>query len=193
MGPIEAGRACRRLIVVFGVSAALAAPALLAGNAPALAYEGCEGETSASASVTAADAGVSFAVTVDVRDCTGSGVEGAQVVFATESAPRATCQASFNPGQAGTDANGLASTQATLPAGCPCQYVLGAKVPTSSGGFTVSAAVRENGCLPFTSTAAAQTATPPPGGRPWPLSGALMGIVALLVLVATGVAIQRRV
>ena len=179
-------------MVVFGVSAALVAPALVAGNAPALAYEGCESETSASASVTAADATVAFRVTVDVRDCTGGGVEGAQVVFGTQNAPQATCQASFNPGQAPTDTNGSASTQATLPAGCPCQYVLGAKVPTSSGSFTVTAPVRENGCLPFTSAAAAQAATPAPGGGPWPRAGALMGMVALLVLVATGVAIRRR-
>ncbi|HXA42005.1 MAG TPA: hypothetical protein VNV65_03720 [Candidatus Solibacter sp.] len=183
----------RRLIVVFGVSAALAAQALIAGSAPALAYEGCEGETSASASVTAADATVSFNVTVDVRDCTGSGVEGAQVVFGTQSAPQATCQASFNPGQAPTDTNGVASTQASLPAGCPCQYVLGAKVPTSSGGFTVSTTVRENGCLPFTSAAAAQTPPPPLGGVPGPLAGAVLGTVALMVLVAAGVATRRRV
>ncbi len=191
MGPV-ARRAYRRLIIVFGVSAALAAPALIVGSAPALAYEGCEGETNASASVSAANAGVAFAVNVDVRDCTGGGVEGAQVVFGTQTGPNG-CQAAFNPGQAPTDSSGLATSHAVLPAGCPCQYVLGAKVPTSGGGFMVTTTVRENGCLPFTSAAAAQTATPARGGVPGPLAGAVLGTVALMALVAAGVATRRRV
>ncbi len=191
MGQI-ARRAYRRLIIVFGVSAALAAPALIVGSAPALAYDGCEGETSASASVTVANAGVAFAVNVEVRDCTGAGVQGAQVVFGTQTGPNG-CQAVFNPGQAPTDSNGAATSQAVLPAGCPCQYVLGAKVPTSAGGFTVTTTVREHGCLPFTSAAAAQTAPTPLGGVPGPLAGAVLGTVALMALVAAGVATRRRV
>ena len=178
--------------MILGASVALAAPAALAAPLPALAYEGCESESSITASVAEAVAGVSFRLDAEVRDCTGFGVEGASVVFGTQSAPTATCQASFNPGQAATDSAGLATSQATLPPGCPCVFVLGAHVPTSSGGFTLSTPVREAGCLPFTAAAAAQVPAAASTGVPRAAFSAAVGLVVLLIAGAGAVAIRRR-
>lgn len=187
MGPSSVGGTYKRLIAVFGLSAVMALPAAMLGNTPAMAYQGCQSESTISASSPVVNGGVSITVTVDVRDCNGNGVEGVQVVFGTQSGP---CQVGFSPAQATTDANGVATTQATLPTGCPCQYVLSAKV--ASGNLTLTTTVRENGCLPFTSAAAAHNVTPS-GLAPWAPYSVLLGLAALLILAATGVAIQRRI
>jgi hypothetical protein len=176
------------LLTLFGLSAALALPAAITGASPALAYEGCQDESDMTSSSAVVNGGDSFTVTATIRDCNGNGVEGEHVVFGTESGPRG-CHASFDPREVVTDANGVASTQATLPSKCPCQYTLSADDNRSHIHLTTT--VRESGCLPFTIAAASHAAPPP--SAPWTPYGALLGLAALLILAATGVAIRRRI
>jgi hypothetical protein len=191
MGPSSVGGTYKRIAAVVGLSAAMAVPAALAAGAPALAYNGCQGGGSSTITVSSpvVNGGASITVTVTILNCDGSAAQGAGVVFGTQTGPRSGCQAGFNPSQATTNSNGVATTQAVLPAGCPCQYVLSASVPSLNQTLTTT--VRENGCLPFTSTAAIQGATPT-APQPWTSYGVLIGVAALLILAATGVAIRRR-
>jgi hypothetical protein len=188
MGPSSVGGTYRRLITLFGVSAALVIPAALASTAPALAYNGCQGGGASTITVSTpvVNGGGAITVTVTILNCDGSAAQGVQVVFGTQSGP---CQASFSPASATTNANGVATTQAVLPTGCPCQYVLSASV--ASLNVTLTTTVRENGCLPFTSTAAVHNVAPA-GTPPWTPYAVLIGLAALLALAATGVAIRRR-
>ncbi len=189
MGPGGVGGVTKRLLALFGLSAALAVPASMAGTSPVLAYEGCQGESSVSSSTQVVAGGTAFTVTATIRDCEGGGVEGEHVVFGTETGPRG-CHAKFDPREVVTDANGVASTQATLPPDCPCQYTLSAD--DSRSHIHLAVTVRENGCLPFT-TAAASKDLGPSGQAPGAPLGVLLGLAALLMLAATGMAIRRRI
>jgi hypothetical protein len=133
--------------------------------------------------------GTAFTLTADIRDCEGNGVRGEHVVFGTESGPRG-CRASFDPREVVTDASGVATTQATLPPNCPCQYTLSADV--ASANIHLTTTVRERGCLPFTIAAASKDLVPS-GQAPWTPFGLLLGLAALLILAATGLAIRRRI
>ena len=158
--------------------------ALMVGSvatAPAaLAYQGCNSTSSASASADSANGGGSVDFTVTLKDCNGGAIAGAQVTFSQQAGP-AGCTVTFTPSTAVTDANGQATTTATLPAGCPCQYTLAG----SGAGVTVTTTVRENGCLPFTGAARAAARTVPPV-----LSlGAL--VVGLLLVAASAYGLAR--
>jgi hypothetical protein len=190
MGPSGVGGVTRRLLTLFGLSAALALPAAMMGAPPALAYEGCQDESGMTSSSTVVNGGDSFTVTATIRDCNGSGVEGEHVVFGTDSGPRG-CHASFDPREVITDANGVATTQVTLPSKCPCQYTLSADDNRSHIHLTTT--VRENGCLPFTTAAAASKDVTLPGQASGTPEGLLLGLAVLLIVAATGMAIRRRI
>jgi hypothetical protein len=175
------------------LSAVLSGFALLAGmlisgavmTAPAaLAYQGCNTTSSANASPSSADAGQPIDFTVTIRDCNGNGLVGANVTFGQQSGP-AGCTATFTPSTAKTDANGVAQTTVSLPAGCPCQYVLSA----SGGGVTVTTTVRENGCLPF--TAGQPSAAVVPGGIP-PMAALLAAAGAVLLGLSAAYLVRTR-
>jgi hypothetical protein len=190
MGPSGIGGVTKRLLALFGLTAALALPASLTGTAPALAYEGCQGDSDLSSQQHQDVAGgTAFTLTAHIRDCEGNGVKGEHVVFGTESGPRG-CHASFDPREVVTDASGIATTQATLPPKCPCQYTLSADV--ASANIHLTTTVRESGCLPFTIAATSKDLVPS-GQTPRTPFGVLLGLAALLILAATGLAIRRRI
>jgi hypothetical protein len=155
-------------------TAAVTAPA-------ALAYQGCNTSASASASPTAANAGQPVDFTATFRDCNGQAVNTV-VTFSQQSGP-AGCTATFTPTSVKTDANGAAQTTVTLPAGCPCEYVLAA----TGNGVTVTTTVRENGCLPFTGAARPLRV---PGGQV-PLGALGLVLAGLLAVVGSGVFLVR--
>ena len=166
------------LASMFAVGSVASAPAVLA-------YQGCNGTSSASASASSTDPNQPVDFTVTLKDCNGNGISGATVTFSQQAGP-AGCTASFTPPQAVTDANGQATTVVTLPSGCPCQYTLAA----TGAGITVTTTVRENGCLPFTAAArSAAVAARAPSAPLLPLAVLALG---LLCLGGAGLALARR-
>ncbi|MGI8608086.1 MAG: Ig-like domain-containing protein [Candidatus Dormibacteria bacterium] len=157
----------------------------VAAATPTLAYQGCNTQSSASATPSSADPNQPVDFTITLRDCNGNGIGGAQVTFSQAAGP-AGCTATFTPTHATTDANGQATTVVTLPAGCPCQYTLSA----TGAGITLTTTVRENGCLPFTSAGSPRTgisSTPPAQVLPWAVLAA-----GLALLVAAAFSLARR-
>ncbi len=166
-------------MAALGLLSVVALPMAFAAPTPALAYQGCAGTSSVTGSPTVVDGGGSITVTATLRDCNGNGLAGVEVVFAA-SGP---CAASFNPPTAITDANGVATTVATLPTGCPCQYTISA----TGAGITVTTTVRENGCLPFTAAAPTAAHLPPPV-----MPVALLVLGAIVVGAGTYLGLSRR-
>jgi hypothetical protein len=92
------------------------------------------------------------------------------------------CVPTFDPPTAITNAQGQASTQVTLPTGCPGQFVLAATIP---GGTPITFTVVETGGFPNTSA-----------GQLWHLPLAwwqLVAGIAVLVVVGSGLWLARRV
>jgi hypothetical protein len=100
------------------------------------------------------------------------------VIFSQETAPAGSCDVTFDPQFASTDATGSASTQVTLSAGCPGNFVL---LATAAGAGSVTTTITETGGFPNTSA-------DPPGGPAWPWApapaviGVLLGGAALVLL-----------
>jgi hypothetical protein len=100
------------------------------------------------------------------------------VIFSEDASPAGSCAATFDPQFASTDATGSASTQVTLSAGCPGNFVL---LATAAGAGSVTTTITETGGFPNTSA-------DPPGGPAWPWApapaviGVLLGAAALVLL-----------
>jgi hypothetical protein len=176
----------RLLAVVCAVS--VLAPTLglaLAGESTtAFAYQACNSTSSATVSATSADPNQPIDFTATFKDCNGGAQSGVPVTFHQESGP-AGCTASFNPPTAVTDTDGVARTVVTLPAGCPCQYTIAA----TGAGITLTAVVREIGCLPFTAGGSAASVAV----HPAPVPALALAVLALaLGLLATSIYLVRK-
>jgi hypothetical protein len=91
------------------------------------------------------------------------------VIFSEETSPAGSCAVTFYPQFASTDAAGSATTQVTLSAGCPGNFVL---VATAAGAGSVTATITETGGFPNTS------ADPPDRPAwPWEPAAAVVGIL----------------
>ncbi|MFY9613875.1 MAG: Ig-like domain-containing protein [Candidatus Dormiibacterota bacterium] len=168
----------RRSLAGIVAFATLCLPAI--GPQPALAYVG---QNCPTATITAdpivGNGGTTVGVTVTVTDCNGDPVSGVLFAFTQTDGP-ANCHLVFNPPQAVTDTSGQAHTTVTLPLNCPCQYTIQASA--ASVGIVVTTTVRENGCLPFTSAAAATTPDPEPIG---PLAASALGLALIAAAAVT--------
>ena len=173
------GRIRRCLTAGVGIAVLVLVAAL--GSTGAAAYVGPNCNTiTGTADPTVVNGGDQVTVTATIKDCNGNPMSGVGVAFTMESGP---CPLSFNPVNATTNSDGVATTLVTVPKGCPCQYSILASA--QSLGTSTTLTIRENGCLPFTS-ADSTIGSPGPSGT-GPLSA--LAITLGLILAALGGAI----
>jgi hypothetical protein len=169
--------AVTRRFGVFGVVLAVLAASVTFTAAPAAAYQSCTTSGSGSTSVSTVNAGGTVSVTFTFTDCNGKPVSGVQAVFASN------CSVSFNPSSTTTNANGQATSTATVGNSCCPQPTMTA----TANGATASTTVSESGCLP--NSAAARDVVP---GTPPAYFGLLVALSGLVVLSAGALALRRR-
>lgn len=167
--------------IVAGITPiVLALAAMTFAPTSALAYQGCQGNSTITESSTTAPGGGSITITVTIKDCSGNPVPGQTVDF-TQIVGPANCHLTFNPTSAITDANGQASTTVTFPNNCPGNYTVNA----GAAGVSFTVQLVESGGLP----AAGASAPAPPANPGLPL---WLAVAGLLILAGGGTLVLRR-
>ena len=101
----------------------MAATATVAQAAPTPPPELCQSRASARISTNLIQSGDSAVFTVELKDCTGKPAVGDAVALTLASAPPG-CDATFDPPNAITGKDGVASARVALAADCPGPYDL---------------------------------------------------------------------